>query len=153
MRQVVAISLKIPDNTAFTALTALRRLGLSIERVERSEIWQLEDEGDPATLAERVRSNPAIFNPNKHRVEVLHRQDPAAGETWISQRGRHDEVREHLAGTRIEGISRAARSVGWRLRVTGGAPAGRETLLRAVEGLLCNPAIEEARYEEQPMSS
>ena len=41
----VAIGLKIPDNTAFTAAVALRRLGIAVERVERSEIWFFEDQG------------------------------------------------------------------------------------------------------------
>ena len=36
MTKAVAIGLKIPDNTAFTAAVALRRLGIAVERVERS---------------------------------------------------------------------------------------------------------------------
>jgi hypothetical protein len=36
---MVAVGLKIPDNAAYTALVALRRLGVAVERVERSEIW------------------------------------------------------------------------------------------------------------------
>jgi phosphoribosylformylglycinamidine (FGAM) synthase PurS component len=145
-QRVVAIELKIPDNEAYTALTALRRLGLDVDRVERSEIWHLDDAGDTATLADRVRANATVFNPNKHRLEVLDRPAPRSGEAWIDKAGDHDEVREHLGGTRIESVSRANRSVAWRLRAPGGAPVARETLVRAVEGLLCNPAIEKAQY-------
>jgi phosphoribosylformylglycinamidine (FGAM) synthase PurS component len=147
-KRVVAIVLKIPDNAAYTALTALRRSGLNVERVERSEVWQLEDSGSPATLAERVRANATIFNPNKHRLEVLERESPRLGETWIDEIGDHDEVREHLGGTTIAGVSRARRSIGWRLRGPGGKPVTRETLVEAVEKLLCNPAIEKARYHD-----
>ena len=150
MRRTVAISLKIPDNSAYTALTALRRIGLELGRVDRREIWQLEDSGAPDTLAERISANAAIFNPNKHRIAVLEHQHPETGETWISTAGRHDEVREHLGGTGIEGVLHARRSVGWRLRDPHGNPVGRATLAAAVEGLLCNPAVEEARYEGDP---
>ncbi len=38
--RTVAIRLKIPDNEAYTALTALRRLGVDVGRLERAEIWQ-----------------------------------------------------------------------------------------------------------------
>jgi phosphoribosylformylglycinamidine (FGAM) synthase PurS component len=146
--RTVAIALKIPDNAAYTALTALRRLGLNVERVERREIWEFDDDGDPGTLSTRVSANATLFNPNKHRLEVLDRAGPSAGETWISPADRHDEIREHLGGTGIAGVTRAVRSVGWRLTSAGDAPAGHETLVRAVEGLLCNPAIETARYGE-----
>ena len=44
MKRTIAISLKIPDNTAYTALVALRRLGVAVERVERSEIWFFDDD-------------------------------------------------------------------------------------------------------------
>jgi phosphoribosylformylglycinamidine (FGAM) synthase PurS component len=144
--RAVAIELKIPDNEAYTALTALRRLGLSVDRVERREIWHLADAGDPETLAERVRANATIFNPNKHRLEVLDRRAPRSGEVWIDEAGEHDEVREHLGGTSIVGVRGASRSIGWRLRAPGGAPVTRDVLVSAVEGLLCNPAIEKAHY-------
>ncbi len=147
--RTVAIELKIPDNEAYTALTALQRMDLDVDRVERSEIWHLDDAGDPATLAARVEANAAIFNPNKHRLRVLDGHAPRVGEIWIDEAGEHDEVREHLGGATIAGVSRASRSVGWRLYGPAGAPASGDTLARAVEGLLCNPAIEKARYESE----
>jgi phosphoribosylformylglycinamidine (FGAM) synthase PurS component len=146
-QRAVAVELKIPDNEAYTALTALQRLGLDVERVERSEIWHLEDQGEAATLAARVEANASIFNPNKHRLNVLECNAPRAGEAWIDEAGEHDDVRVHLGGSALAGVARVSRSVGWRLYGPGGAPASRETLLRAVDALLCNPAIEKARYE------
>lgn len=144
--RAVAIELKIPDNAAFTALTALRRLGLAIDRVERSEIWRFEDAGDPATFPARVRANQTIFNPNKHRLIELDRAVPRAGEAWIEKTDEGNEVREHLGGKGIDGITASHRYVGWRLLGSNGAPATRETLGAAVAGLLCNPAIEKATY-------
>jgi hypothetical protein len=144
--RVVAIELKIPDNAAFTALVALRRLGLAVERVERSEIWRFQDAGDPQTFAARVRANQTIYNPNKHRLVELERAVPRAGEAWIEKASEGNEVREHLGGKGIDGITASHRYVGWRLLGSNGAPAARETLGAAVTGLLCNPAIEKAVY-------
>ncbi|HEY1653883.1 MAG TPA: hypothetical protein VGF86_02080 [Candidatus Tumulicola sp.] len=144
--RLVEIALKIPDNAAFTALLALRRLGLDVARVERSEVWRFDDRGDPATLADRVRANETIFNPNKHRLVELETMRPRPGETWIERRDDGDEVRAHLGGKGIAGVNASRRYAGWRLLTSGGEPASRETLAAAVAGLLCNPAIEKAIY-------
>lgn len=126
--RAVAIALKIPDNAAYTALVALRRLGVRVERVERSDIWLFEDEGDVAALRERVEADETIFNPNKHRLAVLENAAPRAGEVWI----------EPLGHT----VRRAPAAVAWRLYGARGVPVGRRELDAAVERLLCNPAIE-----------
>ena len=81
MTRAVAIGLKIPDNTAFTAAVALRGLGIAVERVERSEIWFFEDDG--SGLVDRVKADETIFNPNKHYVTVLDEPAPRSGEVWI----------------------------------------------------------------------
>lgn len=110
----IAISLKIPDNEAFSALQALRRLGLPVARAERSDVY---DDG--------LRTE-ARFNPNKHvcaPAEGL----PRPGEVWI----------EELDGD-------AGHRVAWRLFDEVGAPVTRSVALRAAEALLCNPAIERA---------
>ena len=146
-QRIAAIELKIPDNTAFTALVALRRLGIDVESVRRSEIWQMEDAGDSQTFAQRVRANSAIFNPNKHRLIVLDDARPRAGEAWVERRQEGNEVREHLGGKGIAGVTAARRCVGWQLTGAAGRPVRPETLRAAVEGLLCNPAIEKAVYQ------
>jgi phosphoribosylformylglycinamidine (FGAM) synthase PurS component len=116
--RVVAISLKIPDNEAYTALVALQRLGVRVTRVERSEIRRLRNgEEDPE------------INPNKHRLLALDGNAPRPGELWIEQLDRGHE-----------------RAVGWRLYGEDGKPASREVLQSAAELLLCNPAIERAVY-------
>ena len=132
MKRAVAITLKIPDNTAYTAAVALRNLGLPIERVERSEIWFFNDGGDPAALLSRVESDATIFNPNKHRARVLEHAYPGDGELWI----------EPLHAREV------ARAIAWRLFVSGQRRADRRLLAAAAEGLLCNPAIERARFQD-----
>ena len=132
MTRAVAIGLKIPDNTAFTAAVALRRLGVNVERVERSEIWFFVDGGDVPALIERITTDETIFNPNKHRVTVLDEAVPRSGEVWI----------EPLE----PGHPGRPAATAWHLFGPNGAALDREALRAAVERLLCNPAIERAVY-------
>jgi phosphoribosylformylglycinamidine (FGAM) synthase PurS component len=129
--RAVAVSLKIPDNAAYTALVALRKLGVAVERVERSDILLFDDEGDANALTSRIVSDETIFNPNKHRLTLLEASAPRAGEVWI----------EPLGVAR-----RSVHATAWQLFDENGAPVPRETLAQAVDRLLCNPAIEKAAY-------
>jgi phosphoribosylformylglycinamidine (FGAM) synthase PurS component len=138
MMRTVAITLKIPDNEAYTALTALRRLGVQLARLERAEIWQLEDGGGDADFTQRAERNEALFNPNKHELQVLEDGRPREGEAWIEQLDAQD------LSLRISGVTRARRYVGWRLFSASHAPADSQTVRKAVDLLLCNPAIERA---------
>lgn len=124
----VAVKLKIPDNEAYTALTALRRLGVNVARLERAVVWQFEEAGDPAA---RVERSETLFNPNKHELEVLDTNAPRAGETWIEELGAREQ-----SGMR--------RFIAWRLFAEAQTPADDATVHAAVERLLCNPAIERA---------
>lgn len=122
----VAISLKIPDNAAYTALTALRRLGVAVDRVSRSDVHFFPD-GDPEALAIAVMKDETIFNPNKHRLSVLDSTLPHPGEVWILP----------LATSR-------STAVAWKLLDAKGLPVADGVLDAAIERLLCNPAIERA---------
>lgn len=114
MPQPIAIALKIPDNAAFSALGALRRAGVPVARVERSEIY---DDG--------LRTE-ARFNPNKHVCAPADRK-PRAGEVFIEELGAPPGHR-----------------MAWRLFDESGNPVPRAVAARAAEALLCNPAIERA---------
>ncbi|MHB1551221.1 MAG: hypothetical protein ACYDG0_01265 [Vulcanimicrobiaceae bacterium] len=134
----VAIALKIPDNAAYTALLALRRLGVRVARVERAQILQFDDGGDAGAAVRRIARNEALFNPNVHELEVLEKNVPRPGEAWI----------EMLRGEpEAAGGSGVRRSMGWRLYTEGDTPADAATVRAAVEALLCNPAIERAILE------
>lgn len=133
MNRAVAIGLKIPDNTAYTAGVALRRLGVGVERVERSEIRFFDDGGNVAALVKRIEADETIFNPNKHRVTVLERAQPRLGEVWIESLD--------SAGARLP-----RKVVAWRLFDVRGEPLSSGDLHAAADRLLCNPAIERAVY-------
>lgn len=144
MTKAVAIGLKIPDNTAFTAAVALRRLGIGVERVERSEIWFFEGEG--SALVERVKADETIFNPNKHYVTVLDEAVPRSGEVWIEPL---DNVTLSPSTNSGPALSKGGGEKGgtaWRLFGPNEATLDRESLGSAVERLLCNPSIERAVY-------
>jgi len=143
-QRTVAIRLKIPDNEAYTALTALQRLGVPAKRLERSEVWIFEDGGSEGDFERRVERNETLFNPNKHELTVLETAHPRSGEAWIEEIGSHDDVRAHLGGKGIAGVTRARRYVGWRLFGEQNAPASPALVHDAVMRLLCNPAIERA---------
>jgi phosphoribosylformylglycinamidine (FGAM) synthase PurS component len=130
----VAIKLKIPDNTAYSALTALKRLGVAIDRVERADIWQFEGKHSNEELAASVKRNETLFNPNKHVLELRDSAKPDAGETWV----------EEIAPVRVEAA--AKHYIAWRLFDASGTPANEATVREAAEKLLCNPAIERAIF-------
>jgi hypothetical protein len=130
--RAVAISLKIPDNAAFTALVALRKLGVHVERVERAEIRFFED-ADVGSLTARIESDETIFNPNKHKVAVLDAGTPRSGEVWIESLGPQPRS--------------APDAIGWRLFDARGEAVSRRELDAAIDRLLCNPAIERAVRE------
>ena len=127
----IAIKLKIPDNTAYSALTALRRLGVDVAHVERAEIRQFEDAAASEEVAARVQRNESLFNPNKHVLEILPSPKPRPGETWISViLSLSKEDTKHF--------------VSYRLFTENHTPASQATVEEAIEKLLCNPAIERA---------
>ena len=130
--RTAAIGLKIPDNEAYTALTALIRLGVPVDRVERSVIYVFADAAPADDIAARIVRNESIFNTNKHRLLVLEAATPRAGEVWI------EEIGTHGAG--------ADRYIGWQLFDADDRPVGRAVLDTAAERLLCNPAIERAHF-------
>jgi len=135
----IAVSLKIPDNEARTALAALVRLGVRVEAVERADVWLIEFAGAPEHLLKLVRSNEVLFNPNKHALEVLTSLRPRAGEVWI------EPLDGSGSGKMISGIGAARRMVAWRMW-SGNGPAARETVQAAAQALLCNFAIERALF-------
>ncbi len=144
VQRTVAIRLKIPDNEARTALSALRRLDVDVAGLERSAVWRFDDDGDAGDFVRRIERNETLFNPNKNELQLRESNAPLAGEVWIEELDSHDDVRRLLGGKAIDGIVRARRFTGWRLFAQAGQPATAAVVGDAAEKLLGNPAIERA---------
>lgn len=140
----VAIGLKIPDNEAFTALSALQRLQIGVVKVERAEVWIFETGDAGADLIASLKRNETLYNPNKHTLTALDEPNPRSGEVWIENLGQGTGLHGRLGGKMMPGVRSARRFVAWRLYDSTGAPAEASTLRTAAEVLLCNPAIERA---------
>lgn len=152
----VAIELIIPDNTAFTVLTALRQLGYDqLQRVERAEHFLLDVEDN--AVADNVISHLAraevIFNPNKHKMSygqaggTLVR--PAEHEAYVRDKDENNERLLALLVTTfgIRALRGIQRAVAWRLYDDRG-PATSERLMWVCQTLLSNSVSQ--LYEIRP---
>lgn len=138
-----AIALTIPDNEAFTALETLRRLGLHVGQLRRSDIWTFAVDADAANaLAETIATIETVFNPNKHEMHERPGSHPLPGEVWIAPR--EEAVVPHVGGRLVSGVRGVQRRVAWQLLDDAGGIVEPAVLERAVETFLCNPAFQKA---------
>ena len=143
VERAYVITLTIPDNEAFTALTTLARLGLPVETAVRSDIWVATVEaGAAAALDLEVATIETIYNPNKHRLEVREDAGPRPGEVWITARDETPAIT--VAGRTVAGLRGIVRRTGWRLLDEGGGDVPPDVLAAATEQFLCNPAFQKA---------
>lgn len=145
-----AVSLTIPDNAAYTALVALRHLGVDVDRIERSDLFEFAGSFATGELESTIRTIETIFNPNKHRLELRPGSEPLPGEVWIGERDEPvaTSSRVTVAGRTLAGVRSLRRATAWRL-FSGGRTADSATVGHAVESLLCNPAFQRALYDSR----
>jgi phosphoribosylformylglycinamidine (FGAM) synthase PurS component len=155
-QRTYAIELTIPDNTAFTALVTLQRLGIACDEVRRADIYRFDVDDDRAEqLDASIRQIETIFNPNKHVLRARE-PHPQAGEVWIADRDEpaarpaegdaapgDAENGLRIAGRQLAGVHSLRRMTAWRLRKDG-RDVPENVLAAAVEGLLCNSAFQKA---------
>jgi len=143
VERAYVVSLSIPDNEAFTALTTLARMGIPVGDVHRADVWVARV--DPERTAEvdaALATVETIFNPNKHRLEIRSDVHPRPGEVWVMSR---DEApATTVLGRSVPGVHGIVRRTSWRLLDEHGddVPAGDRQ--RAIDGFLCNPAFQKA---------
>lgn len=147
MKIDLAIELIIPDNTAFTVLTALRQLGYSeLAGVERSEhiFLTIADGASGDTVVKQLSRAEVLFNPNKHRMSYAPENardiEPPEFEALVRDKDENNEpIRELLVTTfGVSSVIGLERAVGWRLH-EGKDFAGHDRLEWACKALLCNP--------------
>ena len=143
IERAYVVTLTIPDNEAFTALTALARMGLAVDTAVRSDIWIASVEAEyAAALDGTITTIETVYNPNKHRLEVREDARPRSGEVWITA---HDETPAiTIAGRTVDGVRGIVRRTSWRLLDQHGADVPASVLDRATETFLCNPAFQKA---------
>ncbi len=145
MMRVYDVALTIPDNEAYTALTALRRMGVDVARVERGDVFVADVAlGDAEALDATFRTLETLFNPNKHRLAIREAAGPLPGEVWIAPLRDPEPPTAGVivAGRRLPGTRALLRRTVWRLFDAHDRFVSGETLDAAVAGLLCNPAFQ-----------
>jgi hypothetical protein len=143
IERAYVVTLTIPDNEAFTALTALTRIGVPASAAIRSDVWIATVEaGHVAALDAAIGTIETIYNPNKHKLDVRTDATPRAGEVWITA---HDETPAiTVAGRTVAGVRGIVRRTSWRLLDERGADVPASVLDHATEAFLCNPAFQKA---------
>jgi hypothetical protein len=143
IERAYVVTLTIPDNEAFTALTTLARMGVPVDAAVRSDVWVATvDEEHAAALDGTITTIETVYNPNKHRLEVREDARPRPGEVWITA---HDETPAiTIAGRTVDGVRGIVRRTSWRLLDQHGADVPASVLDRATETFLCNPAFQKA---------
>jgi phosphoribosylformylglycinamidine (FGAM) synthase PurS component len=139
-----AVELTVPDNTAFTVLTALRELGYrDLERVERADLLRMRLHEGAMTVDECGRAlmrAEVVFNPNKHRLTYAADGESGSFEAVVAEKdddasGLCDLLSGHFGVRGLEGVERA---IAWRLYEKDGA-APKKRLEWACRELLANP--------------
>ena len=143
VERAYVITLTIPDNEAFTALTTLARIGLPVDSAVRSDVWiATVDSEHVAAFDAAIGTIETVYNPNKHRLEIRSDTTPRPGEVWITA---HDETpATTVAGRTVDGVRGIVRRTAWRLLDEHGADVPATVLERATESFLCNPAFQKA---------
>jgi hypothetical protein len=143
VERAYVVSLTIPDNEAYTALTALARLGLPVEVAKRSDVWIVAlDPARVAAIDALIPTVEGIFNPNKHRLEIRSDATPHAGEVWVMSRDERPAIT--IGGRIVEGVASARRCTAWQLLDARGDNVPPAVLERATEQFLSNPAFQKA---------
>jgi hypothetical protein len=143
VERAYVVTLTIPDNEAYTALTTLARLGLPVESAVRSDVWiATVEEAAVASLDATIATFETVYNPNKHRLDVRSDARPRGGEVWITAGDEAPAIT--LAGRTVAGVRGIVRRTSWRLLDAQGADVPPAVLDRATEAFLCNPAFQKA---------
>ena len=154
----IAIELIIPDNTAYTVLVALQRLGYrdlrAVQRADHLTIVPAAAAPDPAEIIAQLTRAEVIFNPNKHRLSyaVVGAATPYVEselEALVRDNDDNSQRLQRLLATTfaMPYIATIDRGVAWRLHDDAG-PASAQRLEWACQSLLSNAVSQ--TYQVRP---
>lgn len=61
------VSLKVPDNVAITAFNTLKRMGYKFKKLERSNYYKFDVEGNIEDFKKKISNTDILVNSNKHK--------------------------------------------------------------------------------------
>jgi phosphoribosylformylglycinamidine (FGAM) synthase PurS component len=134
----LTVELLIPDNIAFTAFTALKRMGFEIEQLKRADYYKfiLPNETPIESFSDRIKKIDILVNANKHRATIRRPGEKTEGcftvivQDMDEPAGLLFTLKERFGFTEIEELEKGTL---WKLFVKD-----RETAKRIAESLLYN---------------
>ena len=141
----MAVTLKVPDTTAITALQTLQKIGFGkIKDVTRSDYYEFLIEGDEEKFKERISKVDSLVNVNKHLFSFEMKKDACIN---ILLKNINDggsgilsTLKERLG---FSGIKKAEKAVLWSLSIDAEKNEAKKIAEKAAKELLVNENYQE----------
>ena len=134
----LVVELLIPDNVAFTAFNALKRMGYDIKELIRADYYHfvLPDEVDIKDFSKRIKNVDILVNANKHKAHIkrVGETEPGCFTVIVQDTeeclGLLNTLKERLGFNEIEEMEKGTL---WKLSVED-----KDTAKEITEALLCS---------------
>jgi len=159
----MVVGLKVPDNTAITALQTLQKIGFAkIKNVKREDYYKFEIEGDEKQFKDKICKIDAIVNANKHAYAFSVMKDNTTKilvkSTKIEDFRDTKNPKDFLVNINDDGsglvsvlknrlgfknIKKAEKAILWSLSIEADAKEARKIAEKAARELLVNEHYQE----------
>ena len=141
----MAVTLKMPDNTAITALQTLQRMGFEkIKGAKRADYYKFLIEGDVEKFKDKISKADVLVNTNKHLFSFAMKKDASANilvkNTDDDGSGILSTLKDRLG---FVGIKKAEKGVLWSLSIDADEKDARKIAEKAAKQLLVNENYQE----------
>ena len=139
------VGLKVPDNTAVTALQTLQKIGFNkIINVKREDYYKFLIEGDENKFKEKICKVDILVNANKHSYNFLIQKDTT---TKILVKNINDDGSEILSTLKnrlgFKNIKKVEKAILWSLSIDADEKEARKIAEKAAKELLVNENYQE----------
>ena len=139
------VGLKVPDNTAVTALQTLQKIGFNkIINVKREDYYKFLIEGDENKFKEKICKVDILVNANKHSNNFLIQKDTT---TKILVKNINDDGSEILSTLKnrlgFKNIKKVEKAILWSLSIDADEKEARKIAEKAAKELLVNENYQE----------